>query len=232
MHLLDKAIASLPEGGETLVGIFDLRGFGNRNADLGFVRFLVRHHPKCCSAILEISLCMGTCTCASGTSQGLREPFKGLTLCCVMISFYVRFVVLQVDIFFTYYPKRLGQVVMVDAPFIFKPGCDVLHSSWHRMPCMCANGAAVSVLSPMAALCEWCAVALQMGYCEAVAAEVCGSGVLRGSEAARPRFLHTRYSAARLPALMRGGMQLASILLHATGSSATAWNDCACSEHY
>jgi hypothetical protein len=29
---------------------------------------------------------------------------------------------LQVDIFFTYYPKRLGQVIMVDAPFIFKPG--------------------------------------------------------------------------------------------------------------
>lgn len=42
MHLLEKAIAELPEGGETLVGIFDLRGFGNRNADLGFVRFLVR----------------------------------------------------------------------------------------------------------------------------------------------------------------------------------------------
>ena len=47
VHLLEKAIASLPEGGETLVGIFDLRGFGNRNADLGFVRFLVRKWPGC-----------------------------------------------------------------------------------------------------------------------------------------------------------------------------------------
>lgn len=42
VHLLEKAIAELPPGGETLVGIFDLRGFGNRNADLGFIRFLVR----------------------------------------------------------------------------------------------------------------------------------------------------------------------------------------------
>jgi hypothetical protein len=50
VHLLEKAIASLPEGGETLVGIFDLRGFGNRNADLGFVRFLVRIQTECCSA--------------------------------------------------------------------------------------------------------------------------------------------------------------------------------------
>ena len=34
-------MAQLPPGSETLLGIFDLRGFGNRNADLGFVRFLV-----------------------------------------------------------------------------------------------------------------------------------------------------------------------------------------------
>ena len=35
-------MAQLPAGSETLLGIFDLRGFRNRNADLGFVRFLVR----------------------------------------------------------------------------------------------------------------------------------------------------------------------------------------------
>ena len=40
-YLLEAAIAELPEGGETILGIFDLRGFGPRNADLGFVRFLV-----------------------------------------------------------------------------------------------------------------------------------------------------------------------------------------------
>ena len=31
----------LDNGGETILGIFDLRGFGTQNADFGFVRFLV-----------------------------------------------------------------------------------------------------------------------------------------------------------------------------------------------
>lgn len=77
VHLLETALAQLPPGNETLVGIFDLRGFASRNADLGFVRFLV-------------------------------------------------------DIFFTYYPKRLGQVLMVDAPFIFKPGWAVVKPWLHK----------------------------------------------------------------------------------------------------
>ena len=42
VHLLEEAMAQLPPDSDTLLGIFDLRGFGNRNADLGFVRFLVR----------------------------------------------------------------------------------------------------------------------------------------------------------------------------------------------
>jgi hypothetical protein len=40
--LLESALAGMPAGTETILGIFDLRGFGHRNADLGFVRFLVR----------------------------------------------------------------------------------------------------------------------------------------------------------------------------------------------
>ena len=51
---------------ETLLGIFDLRGFGPRNADLSFARFLV-------------------------------------------------------DACFLYYPRRLGAVLFVDAPWAFKP---------------------------------------------------------------------------------------------------------------
>ena len=40
--LLEKAMDSLPAGCETILGVFDLRNFSHRNADLGFVRFLVR----------------------------------------------------------------------------------------------------------------------------------------------------------------------------------------------
>eukprot|EP00891_Asterochloris_glomerata_P004220 jgi/Astpho2/4220/Aster-05183 len=71
VYMLERAISQLPEGQETVLGIFDLRGFKNKNADLGFVRFLV-------------------------------------------------------DIFFTFYPKRLGQVLMLDAPWIFQPGWAVV----------------------------------------------------------------------------------------------------------
>ena len=60
--------SSYPGGNdvETLLGIFDLRGFGPRNADLSFARFLV-------------------------------------------------------DACFLYYPRRLGAVLFVDAPWAFKP---------------------------------------------------------------------------------------------------------------
>lgn len=71
VQLLEEALAGLPEDGETLLGVFDLRGFSHRNTDFGFVRFLV-------------------------------------------------------DIFFTYYPKRLGQVLFVDAPWIFQPGWEIV----------------------------------------------------------------------------------------------------------
>ncbi len=29
---------------------------------------------------------------------------------------------MQVEVFFTYYPKRLGQVLFVQAPWVFRPG--------------------------------------------------------------------------------------------------------------
>ena len=32
----------------------------------------------------------------------------------------------QVDIFFLYYPKRLSQVLFVDAPWAFKPGWEMI----------------------------------------------------------------------------------------------------------
>lgn len=71
VYTLERALEKLPEGQDTVLGIFDLRGFQSQNADMGFVKFMV-------------------------------------------------------DIFFTYYPKRLGQVLFVDAPWIFKPGWEMM----------------------------------------------------------------------------------------------------------
>jgi hypothetical protein len=68
---LERALEKLPEDQDTILGIFDLRGFQSRNADMGFVKFMI-------------------------------------------------------DIFFTYYPKRLSQVLFVDAPWIFKPGWEMM----------------------------------------------------------------------------------------------------------
>jgi len=71
VYTLERALEKLPDGQDTVLGIFDLRGFQSQNADMGFVKFMV-------------------------------------------------------DIFFTYYPKRLGQVLFVDAPWIFKPGWEMM----------------------------------------------------------------------------------------------------------
>lgn len=72
MHLLDEVVSRLPAtadakgpGDEQLLGVFDLKGFELRNADLAFVAFLV-------------------------------------------------------EAFFEYYPRRVGQVLLVDAPWIFQ----------------------------------------------------------------------------------------------------------------
>lgn len=66
VFLVEKALSKLPDGKEEILGIFDLRSFGTKNADLRFLTFLF-------------------------------------------------------DVFYYYYPKRLGQVLFVDAPFVFKP---------------------------------------------------------------------------------------------------------------
>ncbi|KAL4423541.1 hypothetical protein ABPG77_006564 [Micractinium sp. CCAP 211/92] len=79
VHLMDRALDRLEASNgsgdgpavQTVLGIFDLRGFTSANADWGFVRFLV-------------------------------------------------------DIFFLYYPKRLSQVLFVDAPWVFKPGWEIV----------------------------------------------------------------------------------------------------------
>ena len=43
VFLLEKALSKLPDGKEEILGIFDLRGFGVKNADLKFLTFLVSY---------------------------------------------------------------------------------------------------------------------------------------------------------------------------------------------
>eukprot|EP00889_Picochlorum_renovo_P005672 jgi/Picre1/32702/NNA_008047.t1 len=50
VYTLERALEKLPEGQDTVLGIFDLRGFQSRNADMGFVKFMVdiffTYYPK------------------------------------------------------------------------------------------------------------------------------------------------------------------------------------------
>lgn len=41
VYTLERALERLPEGQDTLLGIFDLRGFKSKNGDMGFVKFMV-----------------------------------------------------------------------------------------------------------------------------------------------------------------------------------------------
>eukprot|EP00854_Cymbomonas_tetramitiformis_P000583 gene583-984_t len=72
VHLMDSALLRMQgTGSETLLSIWDLRGFGTRNADISFLKFFV-------------------------------------------------------DCMFKYYPKRIGQVLLVEPPFVFQPVWQVI----------------------------------------------------------------------------------------------------------
>lgn len=71
VHFIEKAISARPCGVDTVVGIFDVSGFGLANADFAFVQFLIQA-------------------------------------------------------FFFYYPKRAGEVLMVDAPWAFMPPFEMM----------------------------------------------------------------------------------------------------------
>ena len=70
-YYVEQAVASRPAGVDTVLGVFDVSGFGLQNADFAFVRFLIQ---------------------------------------C----------------FFFYYPKRAGEVLMVDAPWAFMPPFELM----------------------------------------------------------------------------------------------------------
>lgn len=46
--MIEAALQRLPDSSESLLGIFDLRGFGPRNADFGFFYFMAS--PAACAA--------------------------------------------------------------------------------------------------------------------------------------------------------------------------------------
>eukprot|EP00798_Chlamydomonas_sp_ICE-L_P025636 gene25636-11294_t len=72
VHLIDSALGKLPEEGEQIVGIFDMRDFQvTENADFAFARFMI-------------------------------------------------------DAFFEYYPRRVGQVLFVEAPWVFIPAWEAI----------------------------------------------------------------------------------------------------------
>ena len=70
-YYVEQAVKSRPPGVDTVLGVFDVAGFGLQNADFAFVRFLIQ---------------------------------------C----------------FFFYYPKRAGEVLMVDAPWAFMPPFELM----------------------------------------------------------------------------------------------------------
>ena len=60
--VIDSALQKLPEGGESILGVFYLRGFGPSNADFDFFYFLVRTSSSK-SVIARLSIITGRDSC-------------------------------------------------------------------------------------------------------------------------------------------------------------------------
>lgn len=56
VYLIEKALSQLPPGGETFLGIFDLRGFKQKNGDLKFTKFLVTLTQRFTKLLLFLSV--------------------------------------------------------------------------------------------------------------------------------------------------------------------------------
>jgi hypothetical protein len=58
VYYIERAIEARPQGVDTVIGIFDLRGFGLQNADFTFVRFLIEaffdFYPRRAAEVLMV----------------------------------------------------------------------------------------------------------------------------------------------------------------------------------
>ena len=97
VYIVEQALSRLDAEHDSILGIFDMRAFSWANADFAFVEFLVSA-LACCLAVWP------------ATQASWRREWP-LT---------------QVDLFFDYYPRRLSQVLVVDAPWVFRPAWTVV----------------------------------------------------------------------------------------------------------
>ncbi|KAF9667896.1 hypothetical protein SADUNF_Sadunf15G0070800 [Salix dunnii] len=126
VFLIEKALRKLVAGKEQILGIFDLRGFSTKNADLTYLTFLGQTLSSCgyaqmfCgkfhkqlfqSLVAEKTILLPTML--SSLKKNDRYLGQKQILQAMEVSGF--------DVFYYYYPKRLGQVLFVEAPFIFKP---------------------------------------------------------------------------------------------------------------
>ena len=135
VYLIEKSLSQLPPGGETFLGIFDLRGFQQKNGDLKFVKFLVSDDEP---FFRVLYLCLSTSDTLPKHFfiSGQQSDYFDLPTCDDA----------QIDVFFNYYPKRLGQVLFVDAPFIFQPGWNMVKPLVGKYAALVSNSQSSSFL--------------------------------------------------------------------------------------
>ena len=135
-HILDQAVAALPPGGEQIAGVFDLKGFGLQNADLQFAGFLVEaffeFYPRRCAPYDSFRLPLSACPPPRGRrvvrveggdplARGPRHPRSRsppLPPCFAPSS--------SSSSSSSTLLNSMGQVLMVDAPWVFRPTWEVI----------------------------------------------------------------------------------------------------------
>jgi hypothetical protein len=125
--VLDQAVESLPPGGEQIIGVFDLRGFELKNADLQFAAFIIEaffeYYPRRWGGGGSGWGGVGWGG-VGGALNGFHDTPSSLhrsrSLHHPLPSTPPPFSILSPA------RPRMGQVLMVDSPWIFKPTWEVI----------------------------------------------------------------------------------------------------------